>query len=452
MVVQFAVMVLFLLPDLVSVAQLPPLPDQGDGKKQSYPLLFVEQRRLDLGMMLEGDLKTVEWLIENRGTADLIIEDTKASCGCTMVILEKKDKTIPPGGTLVLRAVFDSKGRLGRQSKGISVYTNDPAEPKLSLHFNADVKVLYEVRPAGLVNLQSVQRGQPSRKTIDFLPGPDRGSLKIIDVSLPKRAPVKLTREVLVENGRIGERLRITIDNDTSLGRLMTKASIKIVVDGVERTREVTIRGNVIGDLSWNPKILDNTRQRSRPGKQFAPVRIRSQDKSRFDILSATAEPLFDVTVKAAKSGPKGSQYVLYMTLREGAAPGPFGTTLIVRTTALAQPVIRVPIFGNVAPTLLIDPPVILLRQDGTARGQERRVKLQASVQDELVIQGLSCDLDAIKATIDPESQKRYRHLRWLNIELTGKLPTGRHEGSLSVKTGIKGAEQLTIPIVVEVP
>ena len=78
------VQILWLLPFVVG--QLPPVPTAGDRGKAA-PELVVTQRKIELGTVLEGDKVKLSWLLENRGTADLVIEKVKPACGCTAVDL-----------------------------------------------------------------------------------------------------------------------------------------------------------------------------------------------------------------------------------------------------------------------------------------------------------------------------------------------------------------------------
>ena len=70
-----------------TTAQLPPRPADVDRDADPQPQLYVAQRSLDLGEVLEGDKVTITWQLENRGSADLVIDRTAASCGCTVVQL-----------------------------------------------------------------------------------------------------------------------------------------------------------------------------------------------------------------------------------------------------------------------------------------------------------------------------------------------------------------------------
>ena len=443
---------LLLVVSASAPAQVPPVPEGATGEPKPTPRLFVTERIHELGSVIEGDKATVRWLLENRGDADLIIERTRSSCGCTVVKLTEEQKLIPPGGSLELEAEFNTRGRRGTQTKTVTVYSNDPSEPTLKLEFKANITRLYEIKPAGLVNLRNVRRGQIAATAIEIFPGAGHKSVEILGIQIPDDSPLSLHAEPFDGETGKGQRIRATVDEYVALGTLKAKATLRLSIDGIERERDVAFRGEVVGDLTWRPKTVDATRQVSIPGKQFAPITIRSVDNRPFDVLEASAGSLFDVTLKPTGKTTRRTQYLVVLTLREDAREGPFGAMLQVRTSSLDQPIVRVPVFGIVAAPIDVDPPMVLLRQDGTDVGTHRRVKLQVPPQRKLEISEIVCDNEAIVAVVDREASSRYRHIRYLDVKLARELPVGTHSAVLTVTTGVDGTERLTIPISVEVP
>ncbi len=439
----------------ICTAQLPPVPKSAEQQAAALPRLFVVERSLDLGVIIEGDKHPLSWKLENHGNADLVIERAKGSCGCVVAMLTDEQKVIPPGGSLELAAEFDSRGRRGRQSKHVMVYSNDPVDPKLKLEFTAELRFLYVVKPPGIANLRFVRRGQAAGATIDFTPGAGRGSLEILDIQVPEGIPLRLAVEPLGSGEIKGQRIRATIGQDAALGTLQTPITVRLSVDGIERERVVTVRVEVVGDLTWHPRIVDQTRSPSRPGKRLAPVTVRSTDTGSFDILETDAGPLFDVVVEPKKRGPARNQYSILVTVRNDATPGPFGTTLSIRTSSLDQPLIRIPVFGIIEPPIRIEPPIILLRADGTDGGTRRRVKLQASPQTRLEVLGIECSDGTVKAVVNQQAARHYHHIRFLDVRYDSSAADrigGLRESTVTVTTNVPGAERLEIPVVIDFP
>ena len=452
--VRKGLMCVFLLPGLLSVAmaQLPPVPRPSKPDSGDQPRLFVAQRSIDLGSVVEGEKVPVSWRLENHGQADLKIGRTTAGCGCTILESEEARRVIPPGGSLELRAEFDSTRRRGRQIKTVTVYSNDPAEPALKLEFRAEVEVLYEIAHGSLVNLRGVQRGQTVEKMIDIMPGAGRRTVELVRMEFIPWAPLTFDSETLRKGEAVGQRIRVTVGDDVPLGPFGLSLKLVLRIDEFEREHVLTIRGEVVGALTWLPKVVDATRQPSLPGKRLAPVIIRSTGSQSFEVLGASAGPLFNTTHEPINPANPRAGHRVFLTLRDDAPPGPFGETLRIKTNSLDQPFIEVPVFGIVAARIKMEPHLVLLRQDGTRTGAHRRVKLQAATAEPLEISNISCSLSAVTVAIDWEASSRYRHLRFLNVSLTGTLPQGTHEAVVTLTTNIEGARRLEIPVIIEVP
>ena len=431
--------------------QLPPTPTGTGGEAAPRPQLYVTQRSQELGTIIEGDKATVTWMLENRGNADLVIERTASSCGCTVVQLAESEKVIAPGGSLALKADFDSTNRRDAQAKTVSIHSNDPAEPELRLDFKAKVELLFELEPAGMLNLRTIRRGATGQKGLDIFPGPGRKTLTIHSIEIQDDAPLSFQSEPLEARGRAGQRVRFTVNESASLGALNAFAKVRLTVDGVDRERSFPIRGEIVADLTWLPKVIDATRQTSLPGKRLAPVTISSTEKTPFDVVNAAAGPLFDVNIEPNKILTPRTDYTITLTLRDDARPGPFGVMLDIRTTSLDQPMVSIPVFGIVAAAVEVDPPMVLLRDDGTANGVRRRVKVQAEAATALDITEVTCDQPAVSVVVDREASSRYRHIRFLDVQLSGKLPPGTHQTALHLVTNLAGSERLEIPVTIEV-
>lgn len=430
--------------------QLPPTPTGTGGETASRPQLFVTQRSQDLGTIIEGDKATITWKLENRGTADLVIERTVSSCGCTVVQLAENEKVITPGGSLALKADFDSTNRRDAQVKTISIFSNDPAEPEMRLDFKTKVEPLFEMEPAGMLNLRMIRRGATGEKGLDIFPGPERKTLTIQGIEIQDDAPLSFQSEPVEVRGRAGQRVLFTVNESASLGSLNAFAKIRLTVDGVDRERSFPIRGEIVADLTWLPKVIDATRQTSLPGKRLAPVTISSTEKTPFDVVSGAAGPLFEVSIEPSNVPTPRTEYTVTLTLREDAKPGPFGTRLDIRTTSLDQPMVSIPVFGIVAAAVEVDPPMVLFRDDGTANGVRRRVKVQAPTTTALDITEVTCDQPAVSVNVDLEASSRYRHIRFLDVRLSGKLPPGIHQTALHLVTNLAGSERLEIPVTIE--
>lgn len=75
-----------------------------------------------LGRINEGEKVEMQYRFVNTGDIPLVVDKVTVSCGCTVV--DKPTEPIAPGKEGVVKAVFDSKGKPGRNHKTIMVHTN----------------------------------------------------------------------------------------------------------------------------------------------------------------------------------------------------------------------------------------------------------------------------------------------------------------------------------------
>ncbi len=89
----------------------------------------------DLGTIEEGQKVEILFSYTNAGSKPLVIKNVQASCGCTVPEIPKLP--VMPGKSGMLKAIFDSKGRVGENNKTITVFANTvPAEHELSFSVN----------------------------------------------------------------------------------------------------------------------------------------------------------------------------------------------------------------------------------------------------------------------------------------------------------------------------
>ena len=160
---------------------------------------------------------------------------------------------------------------------------------------------------------------------------------------------------------------------------------------------------------------------------------------------------MLDVAFEEVKKTHERTVYRVVMTVRNDVPAGPFAALLRVHTTSLDQPVLRVPVYGYVADPVYVDPPLVRLRQDGTAAGAERQVRVEAAPQETLKISNVVCANKAITVTVDEEAGKGDEHIAHLNVALVKLLAKGTHDTSIVFNTNISGAERVEIPVSIDV-
>ncbi|HLB01276.1 MAG TPA: DUF1573 domain-containing protein [Bacteroidota bacterium] len=105
----------------------------------------VTGNTIDMGSVYGGEIVQKIAVIKNVGTDTLTISDVKAQCGCTATLMS--EKVLAPNDTGKLSISFNTAGQNGHRSKQVYVMSNDPANPKLTITFSADVMSVLDIMP-----------------------------------------------------------------------------------------------------------------------------------------------------------------------------------------------------------------------------------------------------------------------------------------------------------------
>jgi hypothetical protein len=109
-----------------------------DEELANAPVAVFSEQKHDFGEMKQGEKKDHTFTLTNDGGSELIIRNVRSSCGCTAVAPAKK--VIAPGESAPVKVTFNSRGKRGRQSKSITVITNDPKTPTTRLRVSCNVR------------------------------------------------------------------------------------------------------------------------------------------------------------------------------------------------------------------------------------------------------------------------------------------------------------------------
>ncbi|HQV06608.1 MAG: DUF1573 domain-containing protein [Chitinophagaceae bacterium] len=101
-------------------------------------LKWLDSTYMDLGNVTDGAQVQVSYRFKNIGNKPLVIADVTPSCGCT--VPEKPQQPFAPGEEGVIKATFDSKGRIGENRKHITVDANTKPSRIHNLEFSVTVK------------------------------------------------------------------------------------------------------------------------------------------------------------------------------------------------------------------------------------------------------------------------------------------------------------------------
>ena len=91
-------------------------------QEKGNPILEIHPEKYDFGDLKKGAVVSHDFKIINKGESVLIIKNVLTTCGCTATSWPKKP--LAAGDSSVIRVSFDSKGKIGRQHKVITIQSN----------------------------------------------------------------------------------------------------------------------------------------------------------------------------------------------------------------------------------------------------------------------------------------------------------------------------------------
>lgn len=103
----------------------------------NMPTIKFEQTTYDFGNVNEGKVVEFNYPFKNIGKTNLIIRKINTSCGCTSVT--PTGTIIKPGEDGAIKVSFATAGYSNRQTKTITVLTNDPKNPTITLRLTGTV-------------------------------------------------------------------------------------------------------------------------------------------------------------------------------------------------------------------------------------------------------------------------------------------------------------------------
>ncbi|HAK97639.1 MAG TPA: hypothetical protein DCM87_22265 [Planctomycetes bacterium] len=121
------------------------------------PRAVCPEPNFNWGTVFTGQAVTHTYIIRNTGDAELAIKDVQESCKCTTVDFTR---SIPPGGEGGVTLKVETKDFQGPTLKQATVFTNDPAAPKVMLQFGGIVRDAVRLAPR-FPALQGILGGLP---------------------------------------------------------------------------------------------------------------------------------------------------------------------------------------------------------------------------------------------------------------------------------------------------
>lgn len=334
-----------ILPMLLVGIALMPIPVGADQAGNSAaPQALAVEPVVDFGVVMKGEPINHSFVIRNEGTAALSITEVKPACGCTVADF---DSVIESGASGEVRARLDTTKFKGPLAKAIQVFTNDPANPRLTLVIKANIKTVVEARPGYARFVTVYGEDQPTLSQTVWAPGREDFAISRIE------SPYPFLTVSFHEGGDDDEedqtaadgkewRVDMTLDSNAPPGPM---ADFVLVHTNLrdQKIFRIPVSGFVRPVLSVTPRIADFGRlEITEP--QVASLEIRNLGAAQVTLsdISSSLEGL----ATEVEEIEAGKIYKVILTLNPGLPKGPFEGLLTIDTTSSRQPTIEVNVRG----------------------------------------------------------------------------------------------------------
>ncbi len=301
--------------------------------------IFFENPHFDFGKAYKGDKVEHVYKFANRGKATLEIIKVKPSCGCTAAVLS--NKTVLPGETGEIKATFKTVSYNGKVKKTISVLSNDPNTPNHKLTISGEVIEEIGFKPKN-INFGSFRVDNQSDITVKVSvksqSGPD---FKIVKVTASK----PFVGTSVTEDQKGEYTVTATLKNHHEIGRFSGK--IFLETNSTKQPKaSIIFYGVVEGDITINQKrIYYGTVPEGREITKKLFVKI---NESHINILSSKISPEYLSVNIDERYEQKNPHCLIETKLHEEAPVGRIDGLLELTTNSKDQPVINIPITGEI--------------------------------------------------------------------------------------------------------
>ncbi len=311
------------------------------------PKIVCDAPEFDFGERRNDEKVEHEFIIKNAGDGLLLIDKVKTTCGCTVAQPEKKD--LQPGESTKIKATLSLASRQGPQTKQITVESNDPETPVLTLTIKgvATDPILIEPRTINLgTNIMEDTVGEQIVEVKSNLPGLTFNITKVDLTNLPefkadletveegKHYKIKLNQVEKIEPGTYTK--SFTIETDAVLpGKDANDPSLMSL-----RKKNISVYGRFIGAVDVSPEVISiraNNEDPSAKTQQYLRIKEGKEKGLKIlEVIPPVPEIGVDVTERAA-----GDYLILVKDIPMNNSVK--DKELVVKTSSTTKPEIKIP-------------------------------------------------------------------------------------------------------------
>lgn len=328
----------------LALGAVPILPGLPVRATEGTPTAVVAEPVVDAGKVPVGEPVEVEFTLQNRGTAPLEISQVRPACGCTVA---EYDETIAPGATGTVRAVVDTTSLVGPNAKAVTVYTNDPDNPRIQLTIKSNPQPFLVVEP-GYARFTSFVHGEEDQTHSQLLWTDDFDALEITGIETPEDW-VEASYRPATEAERSAQgtgnqwRIDVTLAQEAPVGPVADRVLVR-TNHPRQKSIEIPVSGFVRPMVAVTPQDVDFGKVDPSEEQQWG-ILVRNFGSAPLAIEGVRSTvPGIEVDVEPLE---EGQRYKLVFTPTPAMAEGPFDGRVELRTNLPKQPTITVALKGE---------------------------------------------------------------------------------------------------------
>jgi hypothetical protein len=282
-------------------------------------MLRVEAPLYNYGKVWDTDTVTHTFEVRNVGSQVVTIANVQTSCGCTTT--DQWERQIAPGAVWKLPVKFVAANRRGQSSKTITVDTDDPGWPVITLSLEGEVSPRIEVSPTPGVNFGTLRQDSNARKTLTIVNnGPEPVSLTnpTVDTAFLK---------VDLRSIEPGRRYELDVETVPPLKVENLRGKI-ILVSSLREMPEVAINASarVQPRIFLMPKVVMVPQAQEKA--QRRRLVVKASEDTTFHIKEAKAsDPKITVSVDPVR---EGKEYQVWLSIPTDFALPATGETITI--------------------------------------------------------------------------------------------------------------------------
>lgn len=262
------------------------------------PIIVFDKTQSDHGTLAEGEKAQFSFHFTNAGKSDLEIQEVQKSCGCTKA--EATNKKVKPGEGADIEGEVDTTGRSGKQMKTVTVKSNDPKTPSVTLRVEMNIRKEIDLQPSS-VNFGVIDLGKEGRQEVKLtntgekplrVTGIDSNNEKIKAVVVSPSVPDKPGESGPVVGEANPVTIAVSVDASSEMGNV--NGQITIHTDNPSKpTLPLYVGGKFSGDIEVYPaNVFFGLMRNSQPSNRTARLYSRSGTPFKIEKVETEGMPM----------------------------------------------------------------------------------------------------------------------------------------------------------------